>query len=255
MRRSPEDLQEQLRIQIGYLRKSAMAYDEGDVHEAPRLATTLRVLLHDTKRSHSLLDQLCLKDKHFLDASSPRPSHLISSYAGLVGIPRPGTARRYIPNFDVYEARPRPFDEWWHGVIIEDLQQRTITREQLVRTMADQDGGAHVDPELDDIYAEVARTNVMGHEHNVEGRWQPFADIEKASVRQVAHEVLGTLEQERPIPEQTAGNMHGMTLRVSGLVYAIPPVGRNHPCPCGSGKKYKRCHGRAATGLHVESLL
>ena len=23
-------------------------------------------------------------------------------------------------------------------------------------------------------------------------------------------------------------------------------VGRNQPCPCGSGKKYKRCHGQAA---------
>lgn len=23
-----------------------------------------------------------------------------------------------------------------------------------------------------------------------------------------------------------------------------PKVGRNHPCPCGSGKKYKHCHGR-----------
>ena len=23
-----------------------------------------------------------------------------------------------------------------------------------------------------------------------------------------------------------------------------PPVGRNDPCPCGSGKKYKRCHGK-----------
>ncbi|HXK74078.1 MAG TPA: SEC-C metal-binding domain-containing protein, partial [Bacteroidales bacterium] len=22
-------------------------------------------------------------------------------------------------------------------------------------------------------------------------------------------------------------------------------VGRNEPCPCGSGKKYKQCHGRA----------
>ena len=26
----------------------------------------------------------------------------------------------------------------------------------------------------------------------------------------------------------------------------IPKVGRNDPCPCGSGKKYKRCHGAAA---------
>jgi preprotein translocase subunit SecA len=23
-------------------------------------------------------------------------------------------------------------------------------------------------------------------------------------------------------------------------------IGRNDPCPCGSGKKYKQCHGSAA---------
>jgi preprotein translocase subunit SecA len=26
----------------------------------------------------------------------------------------------------------------------------------------------------------------------------------------------------------------------------VPKVGRNDPCPCGSGKKYKKCHGRVA---------
>ena len=25
-----------------------------------------------------------------------------------------------------------------------------------------------------------------------------------------------------------------------------PKVGRNDPCPCGSGKKYKKCHGVGA---------
>jgi hypothetical protein len=25
---------------------------------------------------------------------------------------------------------------------------------------------------------------------------------------------------------------------------AVGKVSRNHPCPCGSGDKYKRCHGR-----------
>ena len=29
---------------------------------------------------------------------------------------------------------------------------------------------------------------------------------------------------------------------------ARPRVGRNEPCPCGSGKKYKRCHGAAGVG-------
>jgi preprotein translocase subunit SecA len=25
---------------------------------------------------------------------------------------------------------------------------------------------------------------------------------------------------------------------------SVPRVGRNEPCPCGSGKKYKQCHGK-----------
>ena len=29
-------------------------------------------------------------------------------------------------------------------------------------------------------------------------------------------------------------------------VRAEPKVGRNEPCPCGSGKKYKQCHGKLA---------
>lgn len=29
------------------------------------------------------------------------------------------------------------------------------------------------------------------------------------------------------------------------IVRSAPKVGRNDPCPCGSGKKYKHCHGKA----------
>ena len=34
--------------------------------------------------------------------------------------------------------------------------------------------------------------------------------------------------------------------RQGTFVAADPKVGRNEPCPCGSGKKYKKCHGEAA---------
>ena len=27
---------------------------------------------------------------------------------------------------------------------------------------------------------------------------------------------------------------------------SVPRVGRNEPCPCGSGKKFKQCHGKLA---------
>jgi preprotein translocase subunit SecA len=33
---------------------------------------------------------------------------------------------------------------------------------------------------------------------------------------------------------------------VATIVQQVPKVGRNDPCPCGSGKKYKHCHGRLA---------
>ena len=32
-------------------------------------------------------------------------------------------------------------------------------------------------------------------------------------------------------------------LKVKPIVNTMPKVGRNDPCPCGSGKKYKHCHG------------
>jgi preprotein translocase subunit SecA len=34
--------------------------------------------------------------------------------------------------------------------------------------------------------------------------------------------------------------------RTAGPVSVVPRVGRNEPCPCGSGKKYKQCHGKLA---------
>jgi uncharacterized protein YecA (UPF0149 family) len=32
--------------------------------------------------------------------------------------------------------------------------------------------------------------------------------------------------------------------KVETIRRETPRVGRNDPCPCGSGKKYKQCHGR-----------
>jgi preprotein translocase subunit SecA len=48
-----------------------------------------------------------------------------------------------------------------------------------------------------------------------------------------------------PAPEQApAGQAAGMpTQQMQRPVRAAPKVGRNAPCPCGSGKKFKNCHG------------
>ena len=36
----------------------------------------------------------------------------------------------------------------------------------------------------------------------------------------------------------------GVTPKQAPQKRSEPKVGRNEPCPCGSGKKYKKCHGR-----------
>lgn len=41
-----------------------------------------------------------------------------------------------------------------------------------------------------------------------------------------------------------AGRRPGQAL--GPIVRAEPKIGRNEPCPCGSGKKFKRCHGSVA---------
>jgi uncharacterized protein YecA (UPF0149 family) len=34
----------------------------------------------------------------------------------------------------------------------------------------------------------------------------------------------------------------------------LPPASRNDPCPCGSGKKYKKCHGAPASAVSTDDL-
>jgi preprotein translocase subunit SecA len=46
-------------------------------------------------------------------------------------------------------------------------------------------------------------------------------------------------------PDETGQAQTVSENQLSGAT-ALAPVGRNDPCPCGSGKKYKQCHGKLA---------
>ncbi len=65
------------------------------------------------------------------------------------------------------------------------------------------------------------------------------------------------LDQEHPLKsldaaiEDLVGNVFELAdigraerLKVTQVRRNAPKVGRNDPCPCGSGRKYKQCHGR-----------
>jgi len=45
---------------------------------------------------------------------------------------------------------------------------------------------------------------------------------------------------------RTGRNVHQHHARVDPFVHGAPKLGRNDPCSCGSGKKYKKCHGKDA---------
>ena len=51
-----------------------------------------------------------------------------------------------------------------------------------------------------------------------------------------------TGEVQTTLDAETVGRKLGFAALASNV--QVPRVGRNEPCPCGSGKKYKQCHGK-----------
>jgi tetratricopeptide (TPR) repeat protein len=74
------------------------------------------------------------------------------------------------------------------------------------------------------------------------GQWQPAVSIFRC-----------ILQHTPDHPEAQAG-----LARAAAGTAAAPPAGRNEPCPCGSGKRYKHCHGakaaHGAAGTMQEAL-
>ena len=73
---------------------------------------------------------------------------------------------------------------------------------------------------------------------------------QNAPGQQIARDVATEPEKDRAdVPAEEAAPASGETGSLGGAAAwsdSIPQkVGRNDPCPCGSGKKYKRCHGAA----------
>lgn len=226
--RTPTELQRLLDEQIVLLTRSTASYDAGYEAEAKRMAVGLRILFHDTGRSKSLLGQLGRKRIWFWDLAAPDVPGNLLPHGGLVGIRltsvNQATDADYVALLDdVPHARQIPFEKWWTAPVFR-AGEAVLTREKLVLTAADQDGGAHVDPALNEAYARFQHDNALGWELSGEGGSIPLNGAIGVALRQMTHEVLRTL---RPNSEQAKG--------------PPPKAGRNDPCPCRSGKKYKRC--------------
>ncbi len=70
----------------------------------------------------------------------------------------------------------------------------------------------------------------------------PVQDASNIKEGKVQHTDMSRLKTSRdeqlPTGNRTQGDEKVQPVRVE------KKVGRNDPCPCGSGKKYKQCHGK-----------
>ncbi len=66
--------------------------------------------------------------------------------------------------------------------------------------------------------------------------------VDLSKLREVRPELVRTLSISKK-EEESKGEVKTFSPSLT-IKRDVPKVGRNDPCPCGSGKKYKKCHGK-----------
>jgi hypothetical protein len=197
MQQTPEDLEQHLREEVQYLHNLTRDFDGGFEAAAKKMAGSIRLLVHDTRNSKSLLGQLGLLDIPFYDTAPDwDPSNLLP-HQGLVSMLIGTTGAAYSAPLDI---RPphclgwSSFQEWWNKIVIVDPDRNKLTRMDVVLAVADRDGGAHVDPNLKETYAALSRQRSIDWTFSDGTSERPIAArIALVSIRQITHEVLTTL--------------------------------------------------------------
>ena len=105
---------------------------------------------------------------------------------------------------------------------------------------------------LDVIKMDVTRTLMKVHIRSAEEVARAAEEIEQraeriANVTYTHPNEDGSASSEPSRGADPAAQVAAeMSQRAQASAAGIPRVGRNDPCPCGSGKKYKVCHGKLA---------
>lgn len=213
--RSKEDLENQIREQINFMINSCKLYDEGNHSESKRMALTLRILFHEpqkssgrklfnsTLKSISLLGQLNLRDISWIDTADPYDPKNLVSHFGLFSIHFDGPSKRLpwlIPKgTPTGILKKSNFNDWWINKVVATAKgngHKVFSRKDLILNVANTDGGAHVDIKLDESFANLSRGNALGFTVLYRGIKYPLLNPELPCLRQIAHEVLLTLQEK-----------------------------------------------------------
>ncbi|RJG02777.1 hypothetical protein [Noviherbaspirillum sedimenti] len=192
------DFREHLQRQLGFLERSCESYDAGYRDEAIRIATIIRVLIHNTKASTSLLQHLNATTINlFSTTSEPSPQTLFFVGLGMMRMSSDGK-NDYFPQLG--DGPPIstfvPVPKWWEQVVMVFGGHR-ISRRDIVLAAANKDGGAHVDLKLTPQYEALAQDGSVGaFIYETQGKMNeaPIEDAHLVSLRQLGYEVLHSPE-------------------------------------------------------------
>jgi len=259
--RTPDELNALLEEQIEFLKLSCTSFENGFTGEIKRLAVSVRVLVHDTNSSTSLLTLANRKTIGFLDTADPYDDENVLSHSSLVQIhmtPQGAKPKAHLD--DALQLGSLPFDAWWNGIVLVDSNRHEFSRRDITLYLANKEGGAHVDHEIDERYHNLRNRNSLGWVTVLgDGRQIAGEDQVPATMRQIAHELVKSLHPaytcNQPVALDTGFIMRGMSvvegvhapeglypnLRKDRPMIDGKKVGRNDPCPCSSGRKYKKC--------------
>ena len=196
-----DELLTHLREQVDFMIASAVSYDNGFEGEAKRLAVAIRILLYDTSSCTALLTQLRKMDILFCDSAAAfDPRNLATSNCLTMMKLSPAGAEYVAPLDNLPPSRNKDkkvsFGRWWNRTpMYKDNAGNIFTRRDLVLAVANKEGGAHIDPKLDQAYVNLSRFNSLGWRAVISGVDQDFKNTPVLpSIRQIAHEVLKTLK-------------------------------------------------------------
>lgn len=200
-------MREQLNDQIGFLRSSCEAFDEGKTAEAARIATCVRVLINDSRTSTSLLTHLGQRGKVRITTQCERiapdlyPGQSVLAYLATYR----GSAW-YLPRaYDEVlrtHLRSVSIEEWWTEGVGLKADGESFDRRTLTLAVANQDGGAHVDARLEESYFNLSRTNSLGWTVHHEGEpvgspGLPMPNPVPVYMRQIGQDLLLTFKAYR----------------------------------------------------------
>ena len=97
---------------------------------------------------------------------------------------------------------------------------------------------------LDSIKNEVTQDPDDGADPQPPRSWQQVEEPRGADERAVPARRLQRRQATAPRRRSADEGDVAVAEQPQPFVRAGQKVGRNDPCPCGSGKKYKQCHGK-----------